>query len=198
MFKRLYDWTLSLAESPRATWALGFIAFAESSFFPLPPDLILVPMSLARPKKAWHYAAICTLASVAGGILGYVIGSALYDTVGRWLIHFYGYDEKAEVLRACYGKYGWLIILLKGLTPIPYKLVTIVSGFAGYNLPLFVLLSLITRGARFYILAGILNRFGDPIRAALDRHFATFMALILVMIVFGFWVVSKMGGGGAC
>jgi membrane protein YqaA with SNARE-associated domain len=198
MFKRLYAWTLSLAESPRATWALAVIAFAESSFFPLPPDLILVPMSLARPKRAWFYAGVCTLASVSGGVLGYVIGSALYDSVGKWVIHLYGYDDKAQTLRACYDSYGWLIILLKGLTPIPFKLVTIVSGFAGYNLPLFILLSLITRGARFFILAGILNRFGEPIKAALDRHFATFMALILFMIVFGFWVVSRMGSGGSC
>jgi membrane protein YqaA with SNARE-associated domain len=198
MFKRLYDWTMSLADSPRATWALAVIAFAESSFFPLPPDLILVPMSLAKPKRAWFYAGLCTIASVTGGVLGYMIGSVLYDTLGKWLIHIYGYEHKAEVLRSCYDTYGWLIILLKGLTPIPYKLVTIVSGFAGYNIALFIALSFLTRGARFFILAGILNRFGDPIRAALDRHFATFMALILAMIVFGFWVVSKMGGGGGC
>ena len=196
MFRRLYAWTMSLAESPRATWALAIIAFAESSFFPLPPDLILVPMSLARPKRAWFYAGLCTVASVAGGILGYAIGSVLYDSVGKWVIHFYHYEEKAQVLRSCYDSYGWLIILLKGLTPIPFKLVTIISGFAGYNLPLFILLALITRGARFFILAGILNRFGEPIKAALDRHFATFMALILFLIVFGFWVVSKMGGSG--
>ena len=199
MFKKLYQWTLSLAESPRATWALGIIAFAESSFFPLPPDLILVPMSLAKPKKAWFYAGLCTIASVAGGVLGYLIGSVLYESVGKWVIHFYGYDEKALVLRACYDKYGWLIILLKGLTPIPYKLVTIVSGFAGYSIFLFIALSLLTRGARFYILAGILNRFGEPIKRLLDRHFAPFMILILVMIVGGFWAVSRMGGGGgAC
>lgn len=196
MIQRLYRWTLSLADSPRAPWALGVIAFAESSFFPLPPDLILVPMSLARPKRAWFYAGLCTIASVLGGMLGYLIGSALYESVGRPLIHLYGYDQKAQVLRSCYDSYGWLIILVKGLTPIPFKLVTIVSGFAGYNIVLFVALSLLTRGARFYILAGILHRFGDPIRAALDRHFATFMALILAMIVFGFWVVSKMGGSG--
>ena len=198
MLKRLYDWTLSLADSPRATWALAAIAFAESSFFPLPPDLILIPMSLARPQRALFYAGLCTVASVIGGVVGYFIGSALYDSVGRWLIHLYGYDDKAEVFRACYDHYGWLIILLKGLTPIPYKLVTIVSGFAGYNLALFILLSIITRGARFFILAGILNKFGDPIRRALDRHFATFLAIIVVTIVFGFWVVSKMGGGGGC
>jgi len=196
MFKRLYQWTLSLADSPRAPYALALIAFAESSFFPLPPDLILVPMSLARPKRAWFYAGLCTIASVLGGILGYLIGAALYDSLGKWLIHLYGYDQKADVFRSCYDTYGWLIILLKGLTPIPFKLVTIVSGFAGYNLALFILLSAITRGARFFILAGILHRFGEPIKAALDRHFATFMVLILATIVFGFWIVTKMGGGG--
>ena len=198
MLHRLYNWTLSLAGRPHATWALAGIAFAESSFFPLPPDLILVPMSLARPKRALTYAAICTVASVLGGIVGYVIGAALFDSVGKWLISLYGYGDKVEALRTCYGYWGWLIILVKGLTPIPYKLVTIVSGVAGYSFPLFVLLSIVTRGARFFILAGILTKWGEPIKAALDRHFAIFMAIILVSIVFGFWAVSQFNLGGAC
>ena len=151
MFKRLYHWTLSLAESPHATWALAAIAFAESSFFPLPPDLILVPMSLAKPTKAWTYAAICTVASVAGGIVGYGIGALLFDTLGHWLIQLYGYGAKVDSLRAFYADWGWAFILVKGLTPIPYKLVTIVSGLLGYNFFLFVLLSIITRGARFFL-----------------------------------------------
>jgi membrane protein YqaA with SNARE-associated domain len=192
MFKRLYHWTLSLAESPRATWALGAIAFAESSFFPLPPDIILVPMSLARPKRAWFYAGICTIASVAGGMLGYAIGWLLWDTVGHWLINLYGYASRMDAVKAGYDQWGWLFILVKGLTPIPYKLVTIVSGLLEYNFPLFVALSLITRGARFFILAGLLNKFGGPIKDLLERHFATFMIAIVVMIVGGFWLAGRM------
>lgn len=192
MFKRLYHWTLSLAESPRATWALGAIAFAESSFFPIPPDVILVPMSLARPKRAWFYAGICTLASVAGGILGYGIGWLLWDSVGHWLIDLYGYASRMDAVKAGYDQWGWLFILVKGLTPIPFKLVTIVSGLLEYNFPLFVALSLVTRGARFFLLAGLLHKFGGPIKDLLERHFATFMIAILVMIVGGFWLAGKM------
>ncbi len=192
MFKRLYHWTLTLAESPRATWALGLIAFAESSFFPIPPDVILVPMSLAKPKRAWFYAGICTIASVLGGIVGYAIGALFFDTIGSWLISLYGYGEKVGALKLFYDKWGWAFILVKGMTPIPYKLVTIVSGLLHYNFFLFVLLSVITRGARFFILAALLNNFGEPIKAMLEKHFATFMILIVVTIVFGFWAASKM------
>ena len=192
MFKRLYDWTIALAESPRAPWALAAVAFAESSFFPIPPDVILIPMALAKPKKAWTYAAICTVSSVIGGMAGYGIGALLYDTVGLWLINLYGYAEKMEALRAFYGEWGWLFILVKGLTPIPFKLVTIISGLLGYNFPLFVLLATITRGVRFFAEAGILNHFGDPIRALLEKHFATFMALIVVTIIGGFWLAGHM------
>ena len=192
MFKSLYQWTLRLAESPRATYALAIIAFAESSFFPIPPDVILVPMSLARPKKALYYAFICTVASVLGGILGYYIGAGLYDTVGKWLIGLYGYAEKMDALKAFYDKWGWAFILVKGLTPIPFKLVTIVSGVLGYSFPLFVLLATITRGARFFILAGLLTKFGEPIKALLERHFATFMILLVVIIIGGFWAAAHM------
>ena len=192
MFKRLYHWTLSLAESPHATWALAAVAFAESSFFPLPPDLVLVPMALAKPKKALFYAGVCTIASVIGGMVGYAIGALLYDTVGKWLIGLYGYGDKLEALKVFYGEWGWLFILVKGLTPIPYKLVTIVSGLLAYSFPLFVLLSMITRGARFFIVAGVLNYWGEPIKAALEKHFATFMAAILACVVGGFWLAARM------
>ncbi|MBK9081109.1 MAG: DedA family protein [Rhizobiales bacterium] len=192
MFKRLYHWTLSLAESPRAGTALAGVAFAESSFFPIPPDIILVPMALARPDKAMRFAAICTVSSVLGGILGYAIGALFFETVGKWLIGLYGYGDRVEDLRVFYATWGALFILIKGLTPIPYKLVTIVSGLLGYNFFLFVLLSIITRGARFFLLAGLLNKFGEPIKRALDRHFAVFMILIVVTIVFGFWLAARM------
>jgi membrane protein YqaA with SNARE-associated domain len=192
MFQSLYQWTLRLSESPRAPWALAGIAFAESSFFPIPPDVILVPMSLAKPKAAWRYAAICTIASVAGGVVGYLIGYLLYETVGQWLINLYGYGARMDVVRDAYAKWGALFILVKGLTPIPYKLVTIVSGLLEYNFALFVVLSLITRGARFFVLAALLNRYGDKARALLDKHFGLFMGLIVAFIVFGFWLAAKI------
>ncbi|MBV9244103.1 MAG: DedA family protein [Methylobacteriaceae bacterium] len=191
MFSRLYHSTLALAESPRATYALALVAFAESSFFPIPPDIILVPMALAKPRRAWAYAGLCTAASVLGGMLGYAIGALLYDTVGQWLIGLYHYADRAEELRAFYARWGALFILIKGLTPIPYKLVTIVSGLLGYNFALFVLLSLITRGARFFLLAGLLNRFGEPLKPLLERHFALFLGLLALTIVAGFWIAAR-------
>ncbi|MFO1151484.1 MAG: YqaA family protein [Alsobacter sp.] len=192
MFKRLYHWTLSLAESPRATWALAAVAFAESSFFPIPPDTLLVPMSVAKPHKAWHYAFICTVASVLGGIVGYGIGHLLFETVGQWLINLYGYGAKMEQVKEAYDKWGALLILVKGVTPIPYKLVTIVSGLLHYNFWLFVVLSVITRGARFYILAGAMNLFGDRIRHLLERYFGLFLVLLVVFVILGFWAAARL------
>jgi membrane protein YqaA with SNARE-associated domain len=192
MLRPLYNWTVSLAEKKHATWALGAVAFAESSFFPLPPDLMLAPMSLARPEKSWHYAAICTVASVLGGILGYAIGHLLFDTVGLWILNLYGYGDKIEGIKAAYAHWGALLILLKGVTPIPFKLVTIVSGALDYNFPLFVLLSLITRGARFYILAGLFHKFGNPIRTMLERHLGLFVGGFMAIIVIGFIIAAKL------
>jgi membrane protein YqaA with SNARE-associated domain len=192
MFKSLYDRVIALSESPQAPYALAAIAFAESSVFPIPPDVILAPMSLAQPKLAWRYAAIATVASVLGGVVGYGIGALLFDTVGQWLIHLYGYGEKMAALKETYARWGALVILIKGLTPIPFKLVTIVSGLLGYNFPLFVLLSIITRGGRFFLLAGALNYFGDPLRLALERHFAAFIALMAVTIVAGFFLAAHV------
>ena len=192
MFKRLYHWTLTLSESVHAPYALALIAFAESSFFPVPPDVILVPMSLARPNRALFYAMICTIASVLGGMLGYAIGALLYDTLGLWLIQLYHYGDKAATLQATFQANGWWIILLKGLTPIPFKLVTIVSGLAHFNFPLFVLLAAMTRGARFFLLAGLLDYFGEPVKALLERHFATFMLILVAIIIGGFWIAARL------
>lgn len=192
MFQRLYRWTLSLAESKQAVPSLAAVSFAESSFFPIPPDVILVPMALAKPQRAYYYATVCTIASVLGGIVGYGIGYLLYETLGAWLMNLYGYTQKVDALRLFYAEWGWAFILVKGVTPIPYKLVTIVSGLLEYNFLLFVLLSMITRGARFFLLAAMLNRFGDQARDLLDRHFAVFMVVILVFIVGGFWLAAHV------
>lgn len=190
MFKSLYQWTLSLAESPHAPWALGAVAFAESSFFPLPPDPLLAVMTVAKPKNAWFYALICTLASVAGGILGYAIGALLFETAGKWLIQLYGYGGRVEEVKAFFDKYGWAFILLKGLTPIPFKVVTITCGLMAYSLPLFILLSFITRGARFFIVAMLLNRFGDSIRGLLEKYFGWLMIVFIIVIIAGFWLAA--------
>ena len=190
--RRLYHWTLAQAEKPSAPWVLGLIAFAESSFFPLPPDIILVPMSLARPRRAWLYAAICTFGSVTGALLGYAIGALLYNTVGLWLIHLYGYGARVTELKALFAQWGWAVILLKGLTPIPFKIVTITCGLLGYNLPLFVALCILTRGARFFVLAVLLNFFGDTIKGLLERYFGVFMLILVLTVLVGFYIAAKV------
>lgn len=190
MLKRLYNWTISLSESPRAPYALGAVSFAESSFFPIPPDVMLLPMALAKPQKAWFYAAICTITSVIGGMLGYAIGSLLYDSVGQWLIKFYGLGDKLDGFRAMYQQWGHWIILIKGFTPIPYKLVTIASGLAAYDFFWFVVLSIITRAARFFFLAGILNRYGAPLRRFIEDNLTLVALGLIVTIVGGFAAVK--------
>jgi len=192
MLKRIYDWCIQAADKPHALWILAGVAFAESSFFPVPPDVMLAPMSLAQPRRAWLFAAVCTAASVLGGILGYAIGALLYDSVGHWLISLYGLGGKVEAFRASYAQWGAVIILLKGLTPIPYKLVTITSGFAGYNIWLFVLFSVITRGGRFFIAAIVLNRYGDWIRARIEQHLGLFVLILVAALLAGFFVAFRM------
>jgi membrane protein YqaA with SNARE-associated domain len=185
MLRRLYDWCVDAAGRPHATWLMGFISFIESSFFPIPPDTMLIPMSLARPDRAWFYAHVCTVTSVAGGVLGYLIGAVLYDSVGLWVIQLYGYGDKIEAFRAAYADWGAWIILGKGMTPIPYKLVTIASGFAGYNFWMFVLLSFVARGMRFYLLAFLLYRYGDRAREMLEKRLELWVTLGAVVLVVG-------------
>ena len=192
MLRRVYDWCIAAADKPYALWILGAMAFAESSFFPIPPDIMLLPMSLARSARAWLFATLCTIASVAGGVLGYAIGALLYDSVGTWLINLYHLGDKVEAFRASYAEWGSVIILLKGLTPIPYKLVTITSGFAGYNIWLFVLCSIIARGLRFFIAALLLNRYGEWIRVRIERHLALWVVLGIAVLVLGFVIAFRL------
>jgi membrane protein YqaA with SNARE-associated domain len=186
MLRRLYDWVLKLAEHPRAAWALAAVSFAESSFFPIPPDVMLIPMCLARRERAWVYAGLCTVASVLGGLLGYAIGALLYDTLGRYIIELYGYRETAEQFRAGYAAWGHWIILLKGLTPIPFKIITITSGFAGYDLFWFVVLSIITRGGRFYLVAALIYVWGPHARDFIEKRLEWFALLFAVLFIGGF------------
>src|ERR1044072_7509948 len=192
MLRRLYDWRIAAADKPYATGVLGIVSCVESSFFPIPPDVMLIPMCLARPDKAWFYATVCTVTSVAGGGLGYVIGAWLYDSVRLWLIQLYGYGNKVEAFREAYAQWcGW-IILLKGLTPIPYKIVTIASGFAGYNLGLFILFSVITRGMRFYVEAFLLNRYGARARLIIEKRLGLWAGIAAATIVVGFIIVVRV------
>lgn len=187
-----YEWTMRHAQGPHAWLTLSIVSFTESSFFPIPGDLFLIPMALADRKRAFFLAGICTLASVLGGILGYAIGAWLYDSVGHWLISIYGYGDKVEAFRALYAKYGSWIIVIKGLTPIPYKVVTIASGFSGYDLGAFIGLSVITRGARFYLLATLIYFFGDRVRNFLEKRLELSLILFLVVLVLGFLVVRYL------
>jgi membrane protein YqaA with SNARE-associated domain len=190
MLKGLYDGAIRLSKGKHALPALAAVSFAESSFFPVPPDVILVPMALANPEKARLYALVCTIASVLGGMLGYAIGALLYDTVGHWLISAYGYGEGVEAFREAYAKWGAWIILIKGLTPIPYKIVTIASGFAGYNFLAFIVLSTITRGARFFLEAELLRIYGEPIRGFIEERLTLVTTGFLAAIVGGFLIAK--------
>ena len=185
MLRRMYNWCIAAAAKPYAEWLLGLVSFVESSFFPVPPDAMLVPMALARPDRAWRYATVCTLTSVAGGVLGWTIGALLYDTVGQWLVSLYGYGAKVEAFREAYREWGAWIIVLKGMTPIPYKIVTITSGLASYPIIPFVLLSFISRGMRFYLVAFLIHRYGVRARAILEERLEFWVTLAAIVFVAG-------------
>ena len=199
MFKTLYHWTLALAESPRATRALGIVSFAESSFFPIPPDVLLLPMALAKPQRALFYALICTVTSVAGGMLGYAIGAFLWDPWVQNIFVSLGWGGHVAAIKSAYAQWGWAFILIKGLTPIPYKIVTILSGALDYNFALFVVLSIITRGARFFLLAGLLNQFAGPIKNYIEdfaltmTRAAALMASLAFATIAGAWIFEAFG-----
>jgi membrane protein YqaA with SNARE-associated domain len=185
LLRSLYNWTMANAKGRHAWAALFAISFAESSFFPIAPDVMLMPMVLADRKRAFLLAGWCTLASVLGGMLGYAIGSLLYDSIGQWVIRVYGYGDKIDEFRSFYAEWGAWVILIKGALPIPYKLITILSGFAGYNFGMFVILSTITRGLRFGAEAALLYRFGEPIRGFIEKRLELAMLLIVGTIIAG-------------
>jgi membrane protein YqaA with SNARE-associated domain len=186
MIRRLYDWVINLASHRRAIPAMGAVSFLESSFFPIPPDVMLVPMVLARRDKAWTIATVCTVASVLGGLLGYAIGYYLFETIGAWVVKLYSLQGALDNFRLGFEKYGVWIILIKGLTPIPYKLVTIASGAAHFDLFTFVWASIVTRGARFFLVAWLLWQFGEPIRAFIEKRLTLLTWLFLIALIGGF------------
>jgi len=189
MLARWYLRVLALAGSRRAPLWLAVVSFAEASCFPIPPDALLIPMVVARPQLAWRLATICTLASVAGGALGYFIGAELFDRLARPLLDFYGYANGVLAFQALYDRWGLWVILIKGLTPIPYKIVTIASGAAHFDFPTFMAASLVTRGARFFLLAALLRRYGEPIRAFIERRLGLVTGALAAGVVGGFLVL---------
>lgn len=192
MFRALYDWTLRLASHRHALRWMAIISFCESSFFPIPPDVMVVPMVLARRDQAYLIAAICTISSVLGAILGYAIGLYLYDSVGQWLVRFYGMGDGIESFRTMYREWGGWIILIKGFTPIPFKIVTIASGIAAFNFPLFLAAALVTRGARFFLIAWLLRRWGAEMQEFIERRLTIVGWVVLLMLFGGFAIVTLL------
>ena len=190
MFRALYDWTLRLAGHRHADRYMAAVSFAESSFFPIPPDVMLVPMILARREKAYWIATICTVASVLGGIFGYAIGYFLYESVGQWLITVYGLANKMDQFRQWYADWGAAIILVKGLTPIPFKLVTIASGLAEFNFLIFLITATVTRGARFFLVAFLLKKYGEPVQKVLEERLNLIGWIVLAALIGGFAAVA--------
>jgi membrane protein YqaA with SNARE-associated domain len=192
MLKRLYERTLTLAAGPNALPALLIISFVESSFFPIPPDILLIPMILARPRQAFRLAALCTLASVAGGLLGYAIGYFLFDAIGRPILEYQHAMGSYEALKAGFAEWGVWIIILKGMTPIPYKLITIASGVAQFDLIAFIGASIVSRSIRFFMVAALLWYFGDAARQFIERRLALVTSIFAVALVGGFVVLRYL------
>jgi membrane protein YqaA with SNARE-associated domain len=199
MLRRLYDWVMSLAASRHASLSLFAISFSESSFFPVPPDIMLAPMVLAKPEKAWRYAALCTLASVLGGILGYGIGFFFHDAAQR-LLAILGKPHALADAECWFRHYGSWVIIAKGFTPIPFKLVTITSGLLKFSFPIFIGAATLTRGARFFLVAGVVKKFGPAMLPVIEKRLALFAGVIIALLVIGLLASHFLGGGsgGAC
>ena len=186
----LYKWTLEKAAHKKASWFLGFISFIESSVFPVPPDIILIPMVLAKREKVISYISICTIGSVLGAILGYIIGAVLYESVGVFIIESYNLGNKFNIFKDYYIKYGVLLILLGGFTPFPYKLITIASGVFMLNFPLFILMSIISRGIRFTAVASLLWYFGPQVKQIIENHFGKYTFTFFFILVLSYALIK--------
>ena len=192
MLQRLYDWTMGLAGHRHALWALAIVAFVESSVFPVPPDVLLIPMVLAARERAWRIAAVATLASVLGGGLGYLIGSALFETVGRPLLEFYGQMESFQEFQVVYNEWGAWIVAGAGFTPFPYKVITIASGVVDLDPATFMAASAVSRGARFFLVAALLWKFGPPIRSFIEQNLPLLAGLFVVLLFGGFLAIRYL------
>lgn len=193
MLRRLYDWTLALAETRYALWALALVSFVESSVFPIPPDLLLIPMCLARPDRALRIALVCTVASVLGGLAGYGLGMFLLDAVGMPVLDFYGKAAKFAEISARFNEHGAWAVLFAGVTPFPYKVITIFSGATGLDVWVFLVSSVIARGLRFFLIAGLLMRFGPPIRTFIEERLGLLATLAFALLFGGFAAARYLG-----
>ncbi|WP_419739635.1 YqaA family protein [Ruegeria sp.] len=192
MLRSLYDWTIRLAEHPRALWALAVVAFIESSFFPIPPDVLMIPMILARPSKAWLIAGVALVASVLGGMLGYAIGAFAYESIGQPILESMGKADAMEEFNTRFNDFGFWAVLAAGVTPFPYKVITIMSGWTGMPLGTFIATSILARALRFFLVAGLLWKFGEPIRDFIEKRLGLMFTLFIILLFGGFLAVKYL------
>ncbi len=192
MIQRLYDWTLSLAQHRHALWALAAVAFVESSFFPIPPDILMIPMILAAPRRAWLIALVALVSSVLGGLLGYAIGTLAFDSIGQPILASLGKADAMAEFSTRFNDMGFWAVLGAGITPFPYKVITIMSGWTGMPLAIFVTTSILARGIRFFVVAALLWRFGVPVRDFIERRLGLMFTLCLLLLFGGFILVRYL------
>ncbi|MBR6409131.1 MAG: DedA family protein [Alphaproteobacteria bacterium] len=190
--RKIYDKMLELSEGKGAMMALFAVAFAESSFFPIPPDIMLIPMILATPSKAWKIAGLATFASVVGGYFGYAIGVFFFELIAEPLLNFYGYLEKFQTFESYYHEYGAWIVFGAGLTPFPYKIITIASGAVHLDLLVFTIASVLARGGRFFVVAWLLKKYGAPMKGFIEKNLGWLSVLFLILLVGGFWILKYL------
>ncbi len=193
MIRKLYDWMFNLAKSPQATKALAGFSFAESSFFPIPPDVLLIPMVLANRAKWFKYALICTISSILGAYLGYAIGALGYEFIGKPILAFYGKEDLFVTMQQWFEKWGGWGLLFAAITPFPYKVLTISSGFAGLNILMFTLVSIVGRGFRFFLVSWLLFKYGEPIQTFIEKRLNLLFVVGVVMLIGGFVMVKYIG-----
>lgn len=192
MVQSVYDWMLRMAESPYAMYFLAMVAFIESSFFPIPPDIMIIPMVLAMPDKAWKIASIATVASVLGGCFGYGIGVFGYELIAKPILEFYGYMHQFDVFQSYYHEWGAWIVFGAGITPFPYKVITIASGVVDLNLWVFSLASVLSRGMRFFLVAWLLKKYGEPMKDFIEKNLGKLSVLFLILLIGGFYSIKYM------
>ena len=192
MLRRMYDWCIAAAHKAYAKWVLGIVSFVESSFFPIPPDVLMIPMIISRPSRAWIVATVAMVTSVLGGLLGYFIGAVLWDTVGQPILEFYGKTDAGAKFAQEFNQYGAWAVLFAGVTPFPFKVITIVSGWTGLSLPVFILSAIVARGLRFYVVAALLWKYGAPIRDFVERRLGLMFTVFMVLLIGGFALIKYL------
>lgn len=192
IIRRLYDWVLHWAETPYGMWALFLIAFAESSFFPIPPDVLLIALAISIPTRAFHFALVATIGSLIGGIAGYGIGMFGYDSIGRPIVEFYHGQEIMQAIKEWYDKYGFWAVLGAAITPLPYKIFTISSGMFSFDFFQFMIASIIGRSVRFFAVAGLIWKFGKPIKGFIDKYFNLLATLFIILLIGGFIIIKYL------